>query len=82
LPGEVLSMEQLVAVSLEALASVNRPCTVGFGTDDGAGVDLAQAGWLSGQGWVNELCPAAMEQRMRAWLVEWGPRLPVGGRKR
>lgn len=76
LPGAVLSMEQLVSVSLDALAYVHRPCTVSFGSDDGSGVDLVHADWLSGHGWVSTLCLAAMEQQMRTWLVQWGSDLP------
>lgn len=78
LPGIDVTLEQLVAASIAALAAVDRPCTVSFGSEPGADLHVADHGWLREHGWASTLSAAAMQQRMHAWLVEWGTGLPSG----
>lgn len=74
-PGVSFTMEELTGVSRAVLRDVNLTCSASFGPSDETVILSSRQGWLARQGWRASVASNEMHERMRSWLIEWGPQL-------
>lgn len=74
-PGVSFTMEELTRISRALLRDLNCECSASFGPGDDKVIRPSEPGWLVRQGWRANVSSSEMHERMRSWLIEWGPQL-------